>query len=215
VKLLSTKILTHQQQLFLEKAGCQVTAYDAIQIRPIPFEAPNKIENAIFTSKHAVEAVSDKKINIKQCFCVGPKTSEVLVENGRKVQFIAKNASELAKFITKYHQNDTFYIFSGSLSLNTIPSELKKAKISYFDVKTYKTELNLMKFDDIFEKILFFSPSGVQSFTHFNTLKNSSAICIGETTATEAKKHTNNVSVAQDTTIESVLESAIKSTIHD
>ena len=57
---------------------------------------------------------------------------------------------------------------------------------------------------------MFFSPSGVKSFYADNEIENRPAFCIGKTTSSEAKKHTNNVFEAEKTTVESVIEKACK-----
>nr|MBX2828949.1 uroporphyrinogen-III synthase [Flavobacteriaceae bacterium] len=71
------------------------------------------------------------------------------------------------------------------------------------------------KFDQKWDGILFFSPSGIKSFLSENTMGNAIAICIGETTASEAKKYTRNVIVANATRIESVIAKAVKTLLHD
>ena len=52
---------------------------------------------------------------------------------------------------------------------------------------------------------MFYSPSTVQSFLKQNKA-NGIAFCIGETTATEAKKYFEDVRVAKAPLIESVVE---------
>ncbi len=74
----------------------------------------------------------------------------------------------------------------------------------------YKTTLNPKKFDRQFDAVLFFSPSGVQSFFSENNIAIGKAICIGKTTASEAKKYTDNVVIANATTVESVIAKVVK-----
>ena len=67
------------------------------------------------------------------------------------------------------------------------------------------------KFDQNWDGILFFSPSGVASYISENKdQRNTHAFCIGQTTATSAKKHFKSVVVAHTSTIESVLEKTIE-----
>ena len=83
--------------------------------------------------------------------------------------------------------------------------------MTVFEVKTYKTVLKTKKFDQNWDGILFFSPSGVASYISENKpKKNSCAVCIGLTTATSAKKHFKSVVIAPTSTIESVLEKTIE-----
>ena len=57
--------------------------------------------------------------------------------------------------------------------------------------------------------MLFFSPSGVESYTLKNDLNDVTAFCIGKTTAAAAKKYTDSIVIAKETTIESVLKSVV------
>ena len=212
--VLSTKKLTPSQRETLSKAGWSIVEYDAIEVINLGFKVPENIENAIFTSQNAVRSFFENKDvtknSIRSCFCVGEKTNTLLEENDQNVVKTAKNASELAQIITKEHQNDSFYFFCNNIRRDEIPSILKTAKIELFEVKVYETKLFYKHFDQNWSKILFFSPSGVESFTSENQIGKSLAICIGETTASEAKKHTNKVEIAAETTIESVIKKAIK-----
>ena len=211
--ILSTKRLSASQKQVFLKSGLEIIDYDAIQIQFIDFEAPKIIENAIFSSKNAVISFFSHH-NIASCvfekaFCIGGKTKALLEENGQKVTKMSQSASQLAQYIIKTNQNGSFYFFCGNLRRDEIPLSLNKAKIEYFEVKSYKTELKPMIFDQKWDKILFFSPSGVQSFMAQNNMGSSTAICIGETTASEVKKYTNNIIIADSATVESVIEKAV------
>lgn len=212
--LLATKTVSALQEKKLQEAGFAVVSYDAIHIEFLDFEMPDTIENVIFTSQNAVKSfltkTSFQDIHVINCFCVGEKTKAFLEENGQKVLKMTNYASELADFIVKKHKKETFYFFCGNIRSDVLPSELKKAKIPLFEVKTYKTTLNVTRFDQKWNAILFFSPSGVRSFTSENDIGDSLCVCIGNTTASEAKKFTNNVIVSETTTIESVIETIIK-----
>jgi len=87
---------------------------------------------------------------------------------------------------------------------------LKKKKIKFQEIEVYKTSLNPKPFSQEFDGILFFSPSAVQSFTAENELKNSTIFCIGKTTASEAKKHSNNIITATKPSIENVIVQVVK-----
>ena len=213
--VLSTKKLSLSQKELLLNSGIGFVEYDAISIIPLEFEAPLEIENAIVTSQNGLVPVLDSETNVLNWFCVGPKTKSILEENGENVVKMAQNAIELGDFIIKNHKNDIFLYFCGSLRRDELPECLKKEKIDFFEVKTYKTELKPRKFEQNWDGILFFSPSGVQSFVSENNLGNAVAFCIGETTATEAKKHTRNIIIANSTRIESVIAKAVKTLNND
>lgn len=212
--VLSTKKLSNTQRELLIERGIKIFEYDAIEVANLDFEVPENMENAIFTSQNAVKSffLDKDRITTKdyKCFCVGIKTKQLLEENGQNVVKSANNASELAKYIVENHKNEQFFFFCGNLRRDEIPSVLKSAKIPVFEVNTYETVSKSFKFDEKWDKILFFSPSGVVSFTSENNMENSLAICIGETTASEAKKHTTNIIISKETTVESVLNEVIK-----
>ena len=208
--ILSTKKLSTVQKDQLLQEGVCVVDYDAIAITFLDFEAPEVIDNAIFTSQQAVRSFLEKSqgvLSIKNCFCVGPKTKILLEENGLKVIEIGQNATELAQNIAKNYKNCVFYYFCGTIRREELPKALKSEKISLFEVKTYKTVLKTKKFDQNWDGILFFSPSGVASYISENKPQtNTRAFCIGQTTAASAKEHFKSVVVAPTNTIESVLE---------
>ena len=122
-----------------------------------------------------------------------------------------KNASELGDFIQKNYKNEDFHFFCGSQRRDEIPSAINNSKNTVFEIKTYKTELNTVMFDQKWDGILFFSPSGVESYITKNSIDNTPVFCIGNTTASEAKLHSKNkIYIAEENTIESVIEKAIK-----
>ena len=211
--LLSTKKLKRNQQELILNAGFSFVEYNAIQISFQDFEIPSNLKNAIFTSKNAVKAffhcggLENKNIN---CFCVGPKTEALLIEKGFKIIKTTDNAADLADFIIKSFKNVHFYFFCGNKRRGELPSTLTENKVSLTEIEAYSTALKPKQFSQKFEAALFFSPTGVQSFAKLNTWDTLLAVCIGETTASEAKKHTSNLAIANSTTIESVIAKAVK-----
>ena len=112
-------------------------------------------------------------------------------ENGQNVVKMTEYAAELADYLVKYHKNDFFHFFCGNIRSDEIPSKLKENNIAFEEIEVYKTTLNPKKFERQFDAILFFSPSGVRSYCEERSnLTNDEAtfVCIGTTTASEAKK---------------------------
>ena len=60
------------------------------------------------------------------------------------------------------------------------------------------------------ERLAHSLPGNRDFYCSENKMNNSKAICIGTTTATEAKKYTENVVIANATTVESVIAKAVK-----
>ncbi|MBK5212711.1 MAG: uroporphyrinogen-III synthase [Flavobacteriaceae bacterium] len=216
--VLSTKKLSENQRSLLLNASISLVEYNAIKIEFVSFEVPSNIGNAIFTSQNAVKAVMSYELGVMSCFCVGEKTKSLLEENGQKVIKMTEYASELADYLVKNHKNDSFHFFCGNIRSDEIPSILKENNIAFEEIEVYKTTLNPKKFERNFDAVLFFSPSGVRSFVEGNTNNNNipafagmtKAVCIGTTTAQEAKKYTENVVISNATTVESVIAKAVK-----
>ena len=212
--ILSTKKLTQNQRELFAQKGVFIVDYDAIAIEFLDFKAPDLIDNAVFTSQQAVHSFVKKnngELGIKNCFCVGKKTKALLEENGLKVKEFGQNAAQLSKKLVKNYKKQVFYYFCGTIRREELPNALKSEKMTFFEIKTYKTVLKSKKFDQKWDGIMFFSPSGVASYISENKhQRNAHAFCIGQTTASEAKKYFKNVTVADTNTIESVLEKTIE-----
>ncbi len=208
--ILSTKKLSTSQKELLLNSGIGFVAYDAIKIELLKIDKLPDVQNAIFTSKNAVKSILSSGTNISNCFCVGENTKKLLEEKGQKVIEIAQNASDLAKIIVKKYKNESFLFFCGNLRRNELPDLLKQYNMTLNEQIVYKTHPNSKKFDRSFEGILFFSPSGVQSFVSENNIDNSIAFCIGNTTASEAKKYTDKTIIANKPTVENVIVQAVK-----
>ncbi|WP_109301843.1 uroporphyrinogen-III synthase [Aquimarina sp. AU474] len=208
--VLSTKKISLPQKELLLNSGIGFVLYDAITIEILKFNLAESVVNGIFTSKNAVKAIIESEINISNCFCVGENTKRLLQNNGLKVVETAQNASDLAKKIIKGYKNEDFSFFCGNLRRNELPDLLAQNKITLKEQKVYKTHLNSKKFNRSFDGILFFSPSGVQSYVAENTIDQSVAFCIGNTTASEAKKYCDTIIVANKPTVENVIVQAVK-----
>jgi len=208
--ILSTKKLTapQKERLIRSEIGC--VTYDAINIELLEVKNTENIKNAIFTSKNAVRAVQPSTFSIQYCFCVGENTKKLLEEKGHKVIEIAQNASELGEIISKKYENEHFFFFCGNLRRDELPTTLEENNVSCKEVIVYKTHKNLKEFRRPFNGILFFSPSGVQSYTTSNEIGDAVAFCIGATTASEAKKYTDNIIIANKPTVENVIVQAVK-----
>lgn len=211
--ILSTKLLTPGQQAILNDAGIDFLEYQAIKIQHRIFELPDGFDNYIFTSQNAVEAFFHYLSNYqgngqleKACFCVGEKTKLLLQKNGLKVVKMAQNAAELAHFIAKYHKNESFLFLCGNRRNDDLPAILSKNEIHFKEITVYDTELTSQHFSESFDGILFFSPSGVKSYTMANYIGNSVAFCIGNTTAEEASLLTDSIVVPETPTIENLLK---------
>ncbi|MBT8295462.1 MAG: uroporphyrinogen-III synthase [Gramella sp.] len=207
--VLSTKKLTLNQKELLLNSGIGLVEYNAITIKFIDFNLKNSgIENAVFTSKNALKALDGIDLKIDSCYCVGDKTAAHATEMGLRIFEKADNAEALALKILRDHSQKEFYFFSGNKRRDELPVLLEKNNIKVKELKVYNTNLNLKEFKSEFDGIMFFSPSGVESYTSKNLLK-TTAFCIGETTASEVKKYTDNIIVATKPSVENVIAKVV------
>jgi uroporphyrinogen-III synthase len=213
--ILSTKTLSSEQRQAFLDADFDILEQDFIEIENNNFELKNINQNLIFSSQNAVLSLIEQqdweKFKTKNTFCVGIKTKELLEQNGFKVDVYMDYASELAEIITLIYKNESFTFFSGNLRKETLPKALKNAKIQFNEIEVYQTKLAPFKIskEEKFDGILFFSPSGVESYLKDNKIKTETCFCIGETTASALEKITKNIIIAENPTLEDVIEVCI------
>ncbi|WP_281231354.1 uroporphyrinogen-III synthase [Flavobacterium gelatinilyticum] len=213
VQILSTKILSplHKQELM--KYGVELIEADFIKTENKPFELKDLNESLIFTSQNAVHSVlshpDSEQLKKKNVYCVGLKTKTLLSDNGFNVVAYTGYAADLAEIITLIYGNESYTFFSGNLRRDTLPEALKENGIKFNEIQVYETTLQPQKIKANPEAILFFSPSGVKSYLKDNKINKQICFCIGDTTAEALSKITKNIIVADQPTIEDVIEDVI------
>lgn len=207
----STKLLTEaQRQLFHDDVIADSSNFIKVssnRIKPQVVRLP--IKNVIITSKNAVEALlhnfSATELQFTNIYCVGRRTKRLIEKKIGPVAHAAKNAKTLAAYLVDHIEGTEVTYFCSNLRLDDLPSILTENNITVHEVEAYQTSYDAIKVKDSIEGILFYSPSTVQSYVSANKAKGI-AFCIGETTATEAKQHFEDVRVAKVPTVESVIE---------
>lgn len=209
--IFSTKKLT-EAQLQRFKGSIKVDSEDFIKISPnriSPVVLKKEHKNVVFTSKNAVESlltnISPEELQFKNIYCVGRKTRRLIRKKIGKVTHFKNSATDLAKYLVEYIEGTEVTYFHGNLSLEHLPSILEENQITVNKIEAYRTKLSGKSIPESVEGILFYSPSAVESYL----LKNKPhpiAYCIGETTATEARKHFREVKVAKIPDTESVID---------
>ena len=212
--VLSTRKLTRGQRELLLNAGIGLTEKDFISIVPLEFSEEDLPKNLIFTSQNSV-AIFDEQFKTEKpldrnIFCVGEKTAALLSEKGYTVRESADYGAELARMIVDRHKEEEFMFFCGRKRNPDLPETLLQNNISFREKHIYDTVFTPTKIDRIFEGVLFFSPSGVKSYCSENELSESTAFCIGTTTAAEAEKYTSKIVLATKPTIENVIVQVIR-----
>ncbi|TRX35971.1 uroporphyrinogen-III synthase [Flavobacterium restrictum] len=214
--ILSTKTLSEEQRQAFIDAKIDVLEQDFIEIQNNNFELKSINQNLIFSSQNAILSLMEQPnwavLKTKNVFCVGIKSKELLEQNGFTVDVYMDYASELAEIITLIYNKESFTFFSGNLRKETLPKALKEAKITFNEIEAYQTKLAPFKIakEEKFDGILFFSPSGVESYLKDNKIKNEICFCIGETTAEALEKTTRNIIVANQPSVENVIEDVIE-----
>jgi hydroxymethylbilane synthase len=207
----STKKLSEAQKEILSHAiGIQDSDFIKIRFNRIsPKVMKTEIENVIITSQNGVEAILNSftkdEIKFKNIFCVGRRTKKLIENRIGKVAHVSKNAKKLAEYLSKELENREVTYFCSNVRLDILPAYLQTHSIVVNEVEAYKTMLSPVQIDDEISGVLFYSPSGIESYLEKNNT-DKIAFCIGETTAKEARKHFEIVKVANMPSVESALE---------
>lgn len=207
----STKKLSEIQKKLLP-TSMEVLDSDFIKIRfnrIAPKVVKDEIENVIITSKNGVESILNSftkdELNFKNIYCVGRRTKKLIEQKIGKVTFQARNASKLAEHLSNELQGKEVTYFCSDLRLDTLPTVLAENDITVHEIEAYKTMYSPVIVKEHINGVLFYSPSTVESYMQENSA-DKIAFCIGESTAKEARKHFDNVQVANLPTVESVIE---------
>jgi uroporphyrinogen-III synthase len=147
---------------------------------------------------NAVEAVADqikeKKTNWK-IYCIGTTTQQLVVNyfGQDAIAGTANDAAALAKLIIEDQPKGKLIFFCGDQRRDELPEILAQNSLEVKEIIVYQTTAIQHRIQKLYEGILFFSPSGVESFFSNNQLtKKTILFAIGNTTAKEIKKHSNN-----------------------
>jgi uroporphyrinogen-III synthase len=214
IQIVSTKILSANQKQELLKANFEVIDANFIKTENKNFELINVNDNLIFTSQNAIRSFfkhpNFEELKGKKVFCVGLKTKITLSEAGFNVVVYTGFASDLAEIITLIYPNESYTFFNGNLRKENLPNALKEAGVNFNEIEVYETTLTPQKIKTAVDAILFFSPSGVESYLKENQIKKETCFCIGKTTANALEKITKNIVIAGNPSIEDVIEDVIE-----
>jgi uroporphyrinogen-III synthase len=214
----STKTLSINLLLSFDYRLFNILSFDFIQTTPLPFdkgELLNSSTHWIITSKNTVNILlntyNTSELEHINFYCVGEKTAKLITDRKLNLITCSPTSEKLAQNITELYNISNFTFICGEMRRNELERILKNRKIQLNEFNIYSTtlspsEIRLYPTDGI----LFFSPSGIKSYVLKNAITTETLFCIGNTTATEAKKHSTNIIIAKNQTIESVIESVKK-----
>lgn len=207
----STKKLSEiQKRAMDETIGVEDSDFIKIRFNRIaPKVVKHEINNVIITSKNGVDALLHnfvkQELQFKNIYCVGRRTKKLIEQKIGAVAHAEKNAEKLAAYLSEHIKGQEVTYFCSDLRLDTLPKVLAENTIQVNEIEAYKTMYSPVDVSDNYSGVLFYSPSGVESYLQKNTA-DKTAFCIGESTAKEARKHFENVHVAKLPSVESVLE---------
>lgn len=219
-KIFSTKTLSLTQKTMISpELGVSMSDFITIRynrLRPVLVKEP--IKNVVITSQNAVEALLNSftrtELRFTNIYCVGRRTKRLIEKKIGKVTQVENSAESLADYLVKNLKEKEITFFTSNKRRDELPAILEKNDILVNEVECYKTILTPRVMDNGVLAVLFYSPSGIESFLQDNKPLGKIAFCIGGTTAEEAKKHFDQVIVAKIATVESVLN-AVNTYFHE
>lgn len=211
-QILSTVLLG---QALINRAhddGIALDAMSFIQVVDITDEngLPEQIEElykkpitAVFTSVNAVRAIFEQAYFSKpdwKIYCLGNATKNAILEyfDAMAIHGIANDAAALAAIIKQNGVKEVVF-FCGDKRMDTLSDSLHQGGIAVGEVVVYQT-VEVPKFvEKEYDGILFFSPSGVNSFFSLNTVEPDTVLfAIGSTTANAIKEQSDNKIVVSE-----------------
>lgn len=166
--------------------------------------ASTETATVVFTSMNAVDAVTvflDGHQPDWSIYSIGTATARLIKAyfGEEKIAGTASDAASLAELIAADRFTDEVIFFCGDQRRDELPEILRQNNIEVNEIVVYQTIATPHKIDKAYFGILFFSPSAVQSFFSKNkVLKQTILFAIGNTTATEIKKYSDNKILISD-----------------
>lgn len=210
-QILSTRSIPSPLLEAATKAGAAIRITEFIRVHTrIPAEATPVIEDlakkegapVIFTSKHAVEAVSGYLEGLAsplsprwRLYCLSEVTRGVAAKRfpHSVLSGSGSYAVDLARSILAAGARGDIWFFSGNKRRDTLPERLIQGGLQVHEIVVYETQLTPSAVTGFFDGILFFSPSGVESYFSCNQPDPRSILfAIGETTAAALRARASN-----------------------
>jgi uroporphyrinogen-III synthase len=195
--IVSTKVLSQELVQQFKAIGVSVTQHDFINTC---IQLPENLlretiqDVVVLTSKTAVEAwvqlVDLLQLNRKQyrVYCLSEGTQELVLSSGFTVAGMATNSALLADQILKDKNITSVTFVCGNRRRDELTTKLKAGGVTINEIVAYKTELTPLAITSPIDGVLFFSPSGVDSFLSKNSVELAVAFCLGKTTAKHAQE---------------------------
>jgi hydroxymethylbilane synthase len=212
-RIYSTKTLSlDQKSKISSKIDVEMSDFITIRSNRIANKViKNPIENVLFTSKNAVNALlssfDPSELQFKNIYCVGRRTKRLIERKIGPVVQSENSAEKMAAHLIANMDSKELTFFCGNIRREELPNALADHGFVINEVESYVTSLTPRKVEDEFHGILFFSPSAVASYLKENRASELPVFCIGETTAETARKYFKNIEVAKVPTVDSLINS--------
>ncbi|QCX53045.1 uroporphyrinogen-III synthase [Elizabethkingia sp. JS20170427COW] len=194
-RILFTKELS--KEYIQQKLGAdfEVSFLKLIDIvpNPINFEIGD-FHHFIITSVNTVKVIQHHVIFPKESrfYVVGDKSAKALSSLGIEAEIVAKNAEQLAEYIQQKVKPVPILHFCSSKALMTLEEKLGQAGFQYQQEVVYRTVACFPILEKEVDALVFFSPSGVESFMKNNKVNQEQVFSIGKTTQKALQKFTQN-----------------------
>jgi len=149
-------------------------------------------------------AVAD--LHFDNIYCVGRRTKKLIESKIGTVKHFEQSALKLAEYLVEeIPNNKEITFFCGDKRRDDLPDLLTQNNKTLIEIEAYTTQQSPLKLTDNFAAVLFFSPSAIKSYLSVKNTTDVRAICIGDTTAKEAKLYFKEVKTAKMPTVENVI----------
>lgn len=204
IQILSTKLLDQTMIELADQNGIQIHQASFIETKCILTQEQEKSIFQLLQSPHNIIITSNKAANIlasilnkitteHNYYVVGSSTAATIKKLGKNhfISYTANHAIELGTYIFQQHADKKFIYFSGDIRREELPNLLNQHKVLWQEIPVYTTQLTPHKLTNAFDGILFFSPSGVNSyFTYHSPKPFQTYFSIGSTTTQSIENYT-------------------------
>lgn len=216
IHIVSTKVLTPECAAKLADNGIHLTQYNFISTKinlPTELHRQKLFPVVVITSVTGVLAwvmILEQLTLLKESFpvyCLANATRKAAVKAGLPIILSAENASQLANEILRDRSITSINFVCSNIRRSELPDRLRRHGVRVHEIQAYQTTLCPVVIKSLYQGVIFFSPSAIESFLSVNSSKDCVAFCIGQTTASSARDSGfTTICVAQKPTQESVID---------
>lgn len=151
----------------------------------------------LFTSASAVISVLEQLGSTKpdwQFYSISGSTKDAIVRywGAEKILGFGNDALEILEKMKNETPQEIIF-FCGNKRLDTLPTTLAERGFTVKEIVVYGTVFNPQNFKNNFDALMFYSPSGVESYLSENNIAEATVLfSIGKTTANALHQKVNN-----------------------